>query len=628
MMLWLVVLLVLSVGGSLSNSQLVVIQPASLAAEFPNGHIEGSTAVFGTPYYGERVAGNLLFFDKSGCEENDYHFELPKKHQPPPTPPVGTDDGGSARRRRTRRALSDYDYYNNNDNNLNQTNNNNKDIDGRVLQDNKALPTTTSDGTDTTEEETKQAGRHRGDGEGLRTVVMVRRGDCHFVTKAVVAEKKGATAVVIVDSEGSMSSAMDVKKIIMADDGWGDGVRIPSLLIGEIDGLLLINKLLKGERVIVELAWTVPKATPVQMDQWMSPAFADSNKFLQEFAPYAKSLKHKLDYHPHYVVITLPGDFKEMCTDDTGRFCGWDPDKGGKTTGKEVMEETVRQLCLWETTQKLNEDDPDSGFYSEQWWSYVEQILAECPHKGTADKDEKASKLLQMTVDEYEDKHTLGENCSYALMETVGANVNQVKKCYNHQFNSLLTRELVNKAWSSTAIMINSWRYSGPLDAEQLTRTLCTGYEEVPDECKQLFHPSRNELIRQGVVVERIEGGMALWSVVLVSLIAILIGILLAAVIYWYCLHPRIRSSMRYSIMDEARKNSNSNQQNNNNNIGGGGMYDIHNSGAPTDMPSSSPSIHSLSSLPPNVCGSPIGSAEPLGRKFSFEDDVVVGTKI
>eukprot|EP00922_Rhytidocystis_sp_ex-Travisia-forbesii_P003928 GHVS01005700.1.p1 GENE.GHVS01005700.1~~GHVS01005700.1.p1 ORF type:complete len:619 (-),score=101.23 GHVS01005700.1:677-2533(-) len=618
-MLWLLLVLVVAViCVSFVNAQLVVIQPADLASEFPNGRIEGSTAVFGTPYYGERVAGNLLFFDKTGCEENDYHFELPKKHQPPPTPPVGTDDGGSARVRRTRRALS--------------ANNNNGDYDEHLYnwtQSSRALqgelPTPASnDSRAETKVEQEVVGRHRGGKEGLRTVVMVRRGDCHFVTKVVVAEKKGATAVVIVDSEGSMTSAMDVKKIIMADDGWGDGVRIPSLLIGEVDGLLLINKLLKGERVIVELAWTVPKATPVQMDQWMSPAFADSNKFLKEFAPYAKSLKHKLDYHPHYVVITLPGDFKEMCTDDTGRFCGWDPDKGGETTGKEVMEETVRQLCLWETTQKLNEADPDSGFYSEQWWSYVEQILTECPHKGNADKDNKASKLLKMTEQEYDDKHTLGEKCSYALMKKVGANINQVEKCYKHEFNSLLTRELVNKAWSSTAVMINSWRYSGPLDAEQLTRTLCTGYEDEPDECKQLFHPSRNELIRQGVVVERGEG-MSLWSVVLVSIIAIHLGILLAAIVYWYCLHPHIRNSLRYSIMDEARKNSNQHGGN------GAGMYDIHNSspGAPTDLPSSSPSLHSLSSLPRNVCGSPIRSGEPLGRKFSFEEEgVVVGSKI
>eukprot|EP00922_Rhytidocystis_sp_ex-Travisia-forbesii_P057935 GHVS01085709.1.p1 GENE.GHVS01085709.1~~GHVS01085709.1.p1 ORF type:complete len:591 (+),score=86.08 GHVS01085709.1:201-1973(+) len=551
-------------------SQLVVLQPPDLAAEFPNGHIEGSTAVFGTPEYGKRIAGKLLFFDKPGCEEDDYHIDVPE---------LVDDEEGSARRRR-----------------LYTTG---KEEGGGVSADNLSRRLQGEEGGE------QQQQQHRA--QDLKTVVMVRRGECHFVTKVSIAEKKGATAVIIVDSVGSMTHANDVKKIIMADDGWGDHVVIPSLLIGEIDGLKLINKLNKGERVIVELAWSVPQATTVQMDQWMSPAFTDTNNFLKEFATYAKTLKHKLDYHPHYVVITLGRDFKEMCTDEEGKFCGWDPDKGGRTTGKEIMEETVRQLCLWEITQKLNQTDADSGFYSEEWWSYVERVTDECPHKGSVDKDLKASLLLDMTEQEYDDKHTLSENCSYGLMEKVKANVNQVKKCYAHEFNNLLTRELVNKAWSSTAVMINSWRYSGPLEAEQLSRTLCTGYEKEPEECLSLFHPSRNQLIRDGMLLERVEG-MALWSVVLVSVIAIIIGMFLAAILYWYCIHPRIRSSMRYSIMDEVRKNPP-------NNSSGGHLYDVQpKSGASTELPSASQSQSSFS----NVCGIAVG-AEPVGRQFAYE---------
>eukprot|EP00922_Rhytidocystis_sp_ex-Travisia-forbesii_P057929 GHVS01085702.1.p1 GENE.GHVS01085702.1~~GHVS01085702.1.p1 ORF type:complete len:554 (+),score=78.40 GHVS01085702.1:29-1690(+) len=524
--------------------QLVVLQPRELAAEFLNGRIDGSTAVFGTPYYGERWAGNLVFIDNPGCNAEDYDL-------PDTVSPVDSNDSSRRLTEDEQRSL-------------------------RSLQVSDAK-------------------------EGLRTVVMLRRGICHFVTKVLVAEKKGAIAVVVVDSEGSMSRANDVKKIIMADDGWGDGVKIPSLLIGEVDGVVLIDKLSEGKKVIIELAWTVPKATPVHLDQWMSPAFADTNKFLKEFAPYAKELEHKLDYHPHYVVITLGRDFKEMCTDDSGKFCGWDPDKGMRTTGKEIMEETVRQLCLWETTKQLNTTDAQSGFYSREWWEYVGQFGDECPSKGSVDEDKKASLLLKMTEEKYEDVHTLGGTCSYRLMDKVGADINKAKQCYKHEFNSLLTRELVNKAWSSTAVMINSWRYSGPLEANQLMRTLCTGYETEPAQCKRMS-VNRNELIREGILAAE---GMEMWSVVLVSVTSVIVGIILAALLYWCCIQHCIRRNMRYSIMEEARRN----QKDNN-------SYDVHQlSNAPTELPSSAPSLASL----PNVCGSPIGAA-PLGRQFSFED--------
>lgn len=496
----------------IAEGQLVILEPRSLAKLFHGGKVEGSTAAFGTPYYGKRIAGNLLFFDKTGCDEDDYYFD------------VSSDSG---------------------DNNIVLADNPQQRRTRRILQSSDADPNPNIPFHPTSSSSS----------EGLRTVVMVRRGDCHFVTKVLVAEKKGATAVVIVDSKGSMTEAKHVKKTIMADDGWGDGVVIPSLLIGEKDGILLIDELVKGHQVIVELAWDVPKASPVQIDQWISPAFVDTTAYLKEFAPYALTMKHKIDFRVHYVVITLPGDFKSMCTDKSGRFCGWDPDKGGETTGKDIMEETVRQLCIWEVTQKLDEKDPESGFYSEPWWKYVQALPDRCPHKGDFKHDEELAKKLDMSPEEFKDAHTLGEKCSNQLLVEFGVNVVNVNKCYKHNFEALLTRELLNKAWSSTAIIINNWRYSGPLDAEQVARTVCTGYTEQPEECKKLFHPSRMELIREGLLVEKLKG-FETWKVILISIFASLIGIVFAVVLYWYCIHQRIRSSLRYSIMDEMKRNT------------------------------------------------------------------------
>eukprot|EP00920_Eleutheroschizon_duboscqi_P018122 GHVT01043319.1.p1 GENE.GHVT01043319.1~~GHVT01043319.1.p1 ORF type:complete len:126 (+),score=5.92 GHVT01043319.1:1089-1466(+) len=85
-------------------------------------------------YYGERLTGKVLFFDTTGCKDDDYHM------------PVANHENGD-----------------------------------------------------------------------LPLIAMVRRGDCHFVNKAQVAEKKGAKALLVADTEGSMSTTKDVKKIIMAD---------------------------------------------------------------------------------------------------------------------------------------------------------------------------------------------------------------------------------------------------------------------------------------------------------------------------------------------------------------------------------------------------------------------------
>jgi hypothetical protein len=48
-------------------------------------------------------------------------------------------------------------------------------------------------------------------------------------------EKAGGSLAVIIDDTG----ALDIKQIVMSDDGTGTGIRIPSMLISKKDGQIL-----------------------------------------------------------------------------------------------------------------------------------------------------------------------------------------------------------------------------------------------------------------------------------------------------------------------------------------------------------------------------------------------------
>lgn len=61
---------------------------------------------------------------------------------------------------------------------------------------------------------------------------MVDRGKCHFVKKAQNAQNFGGMMLVVVDNK----SWEDPELLIMADDGRGSSVKIPSFLIGMSDG--------------------------------------------------------------------------------------------------------------------------------------------------------------------------------------------------------------------------------------------------------------------------------------------------------------------------------------------------------------------------------------------------------
>ncbi|CAE7944131.1 VSR5, partial [Symbiodinium sp. KB8] len=89
-------------------------------------------------------------------------------------------------------------------------------------------------------------------------VLLVRRGLCTFVTKVRIAQEKGAQAVVVVDRETSSNTPEDIQKVVMADDGWGNSVQIPSILVSKTEGQLLIDAA-KHETVMVELDWNIPR---------------------------------------------------------------------------------------------------------------------------------------------------------------------------------------------------------------------------------------------------------------------------------------------------------------------------------------------------------------------------------
>lgn len=56
-------------------------------------------------------------------------------------------------------------------------------------------------------------------------------------------EKAGGSLAVIIDDD---SSNIDIKNIVMSDDGTGTGIRIPSMLISKRDGQILKDFLLKS----------------------------------------------------------------------------------------------------------------------------------------------------------------------------------------------------------------------------------------------------------------------------------------------------------------------------------------------------------------------------------------------
>jgi hypothetical protein len=472
--------------------QIKILSPASLEQNtaLDSGIIYGTTAIFGAPEYGHRMLGELIYHrpSKSHCEEEDF------------APYPNSDDPHETR------------------------------------------------------------------------IFVVDRGGCPFEKKVRLAQQRGAEAVIVVDfpcakqkelavSEGHPDTpcrdSEAIQRIIMADTSGAKDIEIPSILIAREEGELLISAItsyqvsLTGEipnasdkAVVAMLLWDIPRSEFVSVDLWMSSAATDTGYFMSHFAPIAKELGEKLQFVPRY-------SLKEMSRVEVYRTSNCLASKSEETYfcdsrlshfGKSAVLEDLRQLCIWHATAKASTTESGKIVTSSPlYWDYITEAYEACHPARVSDPAE-----------------YLTDSCSSKVMKKLGINEDAVNWCMenvkppvcksgfvqrpecSNSFN-LLSDQAAHQAWSPHALRINGWRYSGPLEASVVLKTICQGFSSVPDVCHHI--PTLGGSMYQGL-----SAGMA-WFLGL-SLLGLVV---VAFLVYRRNLQKTLRSVLREEVMLEVR---------------------------------------------------------------------------
>lgn len=213
------------------------------------------------------------------------------------------------------------------------------------------------------------------------------------------AQRVGAAGVLIADNTCLCSDSNCVSDLeceatepIMADDGSGADISIPSMLIDKNDGDLFKKTLMANTQMQVELIWSLP--TPddrVEYDIWTVPSDTVSKEFLESFKKICIALDHRAFFTPHFYIhdgarsgcIGQRGNddaCDSLCTNH-GRYCATDPDgdldKG--VSGADVVHESLRRLCIWEHYGRKD------GI-GVRWWTYVEHFALRCDNPALPDQ--------------------------------------------------------------------------------------------------------------------------------------------------------------------------------------------------------------------------------------------------
>jgi len=100
-----------------------------------------------------------------------------------------------------------------------------------------------------------------------------------------------------------VGSVCEASEPIMADDGSGSDISIPSFLMFKPDADKVKEHLKVGYPVQMEMAWSLPSPDDrVEYELWTNPFGRYSRPFLTKFGPVAEELGNRAYFTPHMYI--------------------------------------------------------------------------------------------------------------------------------------------------------------------------------------------------------------------------------------------------------------------------------------------------------------------------------------
>jgi PA domain len=321
-------------------------------------------------------------------------------------------------------------------------------------------------------------------------ILMVDRGDCTFVKKVRNAQKLGAAGVIIADNTclcdagdacKSDAEECETKEPIMADDGSGADITIPSFLMFKQDADPIKEKLKQNTIVRMSMSWALPRPDDrVEYDLWTTPKDEVSRPLQQNFREVANALGKHAQFTPHMYIYDgifagcqgAEGEDQcyNLCT-NSGRYCATDPDDDldSGISGADVVTESLRRLCIW---KEYGEDDG----VGMPWWDYVDEFLYRCDSSD----------------------YFTNDDCIEDCMKRSGIDSGKIKQCMadsggltENSENSILEAELSARETAGVVILpsffVNNAPLRGALTVAEVFDAICAGYAtgSEPTACKK-----------------------------------------------------------------------------------------------------------------------------------------------
>lgn len=383
-------------------------------------------------------------------------------------------------------------------------------------------------------------------------ILMVDRGGCTFVQKVRNAQHAGAAGVIIADNTCLCSFGetchsdpgvdCETREPIMADDGSGADITIPSFLMFKQDADPIKAQVMANHMVMVEMAWALPNPDDrVEYEFWSTPTDMVSKDFQKQFKDAAKALGDKAYFTPHmYIYDGLKSGCQgsdgenqcyNLCTNN-GRYCATDPDNDldQGISGADVVAESIRRACIWQVYGK------EDGVGVE-WWDYVNEFVFRCDNESYFNSKQCADDcMVHAEIDQAKI-----ETC---VQDSGGLN--------DDVANVIFDAELAAKDKAGVVILpatfVNGAAIRGALEFQVMFKAICSGYVagSEPDICTKCAScPNEYACVKKGSCHSNISDGSVSTSVFGASLLGLAAFFGIIGVIQWRRSQMQVRAQVK-----------------------------------------------------------------------------------
>lgn len=346
-------------------------------------------------------------------------------------------------------------------------------------------------------------------------ILMADRGTCSFVQKARNAQHAGAAGLIIADNQclchDFACAAADKKnnngvvhdcqtnEPIMADDGSGGDITIPTFLMFKMNATSIIEEVKDNDSPVqIEMSWSLPHPdSKVSYELWTVPSESVSKDFQKQWKDVAVKMGHKLYFTPRQFIYDgvksrcQQSDGSNICFNlctNNGRYCSTDPDNDldHGVTGAEVVKEALRRICIW----KHYGEDGDQGGIGSTYWDYIYEFLNRCDS----------------------DDFFANEDCVKDAFKHSKIDYKRINQCMDdsgglegNTKNTLLEREIEAAERAGVVVLptmfVNSAPLRGAMTINNVFTAVCAGFSDgkQPDICHKCSSCGDvNECLKKG----------------------------------------------------------------------------------------------------------------------------------